>query len=147
MRWTMLALVFAACPTALAAQATDAAREAEVRAVVETFHEALAAGDSTAALQWLHDDLEIYESGHAETISEYRSGHLGSDMVFAAATRREVTSESIDVWGDQALYLSESRTRGTLRGRTIDSQGTETAVLIRTSEGWRIRHIHWSSGR
>lgn len=147
MRWIMLALVSAAFPAALAAQATDAAREAEVRSVVEAFHAALAAGDSTAALQWLHGDVVIYESGHAETLSQYRSGHLGSDIAFAAATRREVTSESIHVWGDQALYLSGSRTRGQFRGREIDSHGTETAVLIRTPDGWRIRHIHWSSGR
>ena len=147
MRWTMLSLVFAALPAALAAQATDVAREAEVRSVVDAFHAGLAAGDSTAALQSLHADIVIYESGHAETLSEYRSRHLGSDIAFSSATRREVTSESISVWGDQALYLGESRTRGQFRGREIDSRGTETAVLIRTPAGWRIRHLHWSSGR
>ena len=60
------------------------AQEAEVRAVVEGFKAALAAGDSTAALGYLHRDLMVYEEGHAESLTEYRSGHLAADMEFSA---------------------------------------------------------------
>lgn len=138
------ALLCAAAPIA-AQTATDAARKAEVLAVVHGFHHALATSDSAAALRELHPDVVIFEGGHAETLDEYRGGHLPADMAFASATRRRPTDESVRVWGDQALYISESRTTGTYRGRSVDSHGTETIVLVRTSDGWRIRHIHWSS--
>lgn len=145
MRSFILALVVGGVAAPLAAQATDADREAEVRAVVEGFHSALAARDSAAALARLHPDVSIYEGGHAESLAEYRSSHLAADIAFASATRRELMGESVRIWGDQALYNSESRTTGTSRGREIDARGTETMVLVRTPDGWRIRHIHWSS--
>lgn len=146
MRWLTVSLTILLAGGPLAAQeATDSARQAEVRAVVQEFHGALATGDSLAALALLHPDVVVYESGHAETLAEYRSGHLASDIGFAAATRREVVEESITLWGDVALYTSEARTTGSWRGREIDSGGAESMVLVRTPEGWRIRHIHWSA--
>ena len=142
---TLATAVLCAAAPAAAQTGTDAAREAEILKVVHAFHEALESADSTAALRQLHTGVVIYEGGHAETRDEYRGGHLPADMAFAAATRRQTTKESVRVWGDQALYLSESRTTGTYRGRAVDSHGTETIVLVRTPDGWRIRHIHWSS--
>lgn len=146
MRWLTVSLMILLAAGPLAAQeATDSARQAEVRAVVHEFHDALAAGDSLAALTLLHPDVVVFESGHAETLTEYRSGHLASDIAFAAATRREIMEESITLWGNVALYTSEAHTTGTWRGREIDSGGAESMVLVRMQDGWRIRHIHWSA--
>lgn len=147
MRWftTFMVTLLITTGPAAAQEATDSARQAEVRAVVEEFHAALASGDSTAALALLHPELVVYESGHAETLAEYRSGHLASDIAFASATRRQLTAESTALWGDVALYLGETHTTGTWRGRAIDAGGAESMVLVRTPDGWRIRHIHWSS--
>ena len=145
MRAFIIALTVAGLPATLAAQATDSAREAEVRGVVEGFHSAIEAGDSTAALAFLHPDAVIFESGHAETVAQYRSGHVRGDIAFAGATDRQVTREQIHIRGDEALYTSVSRTTGQYRSREIDSQGAETMVLVRTADGWRILHIHWSS--
>ena len=36
---------------------------------------------------------------------------------------------------------------GQMGEREINSQGTETMVLRRSDDGWRIVHIHWSSRR
>lgn len=131
--------------TAAAQAATDSARAAEVRALVHDFHTALSSGDSLRALGYLHPEVAVYESGHSETLAQYRSGHLRSDIAFAQAVRREIMRDGAEVWGDQALYTSEYHTRGQWREREIDSHGTETMVLVRTPEGWRIRHVHWSS--
>jgi ketosteroid isomerase-like protein len=141
----MLAVAVAVFASPVNGQQADSTQEAEVRAVVEGFHSALEAGDSTVALGHLHPDVSIHEGGQAETLADYRSGHLRGDIAFASATNREITDSAITVWGDQALYTSVSRTTGQYRGREIDSSGTETMVLVRTAEGWRIRHIHWSS--
>lgn len=124
---------------------TRGAQEGEVRNAVESYARALASGDSLAALELLHADVTINEGGHAETLEQYRSGHLRSDIAFAAAVPRTTISDSVLISGDVALYTSEYRARGRFRGRDIDSHGAETMVLLRTAEGWRIRHIHWSS--
>lgn len=116
-----------------------------VKATVYAFHDALAAGDSTAALALLHPEVRVYEGGHAESLSEYRAGHLAADMEFSAATERDVLSEHVFGGDDQAVYLSEYRMAGSFRGERVETHGTETMVLARTDEGWRIRHIHWSS--
>jgi ketosteroid isomerase-like protein len=119
--------------------------EAEVRAVVGGFKAALAAGDSTAALGWLHRDLVVYEEGHAETLAEYRSGHLAADMEFSAAVVTTPLQQGVIVRTDMALWVSEGESKGEFRGRAIESHGVETIVLVPTDAGWKILHIHWSS--
>lgn len=149
-----VALALLTAPAALAAQggatppsgpAPSPEAEAEVREVVEGFGRALAAADSIAALGHLHPDVVIYEGGHAETLEEYRSHHLGHDIAFLQATEQATTREQVTVSGDVALSLRESATRGRYRDREVNALGTETLVLVRTPEGWKIRHIHWSS--
>ena len=107
--------------------------------------DALAAGDSTAALSQLHPDLVIYEAGHAESLAEYRAGHLAADMEFAAAVETTVLEQGVIVRPDMALWVSESESKGEFRGQAIDSHGTETIVLLPTDAGWKILHVHWSS--
>lgn len=144
MRSMFFALAVLFVPAAVAAQQADSVTQAEVRAVVHAYHSSLAAADSAGALALLLPDVVIYESGHAETLAEYRSGHLRSDIRFAAATQRVIQAEAVSVWGDVALYTGRARTTGRWRDRDVDSAGTETMVLVRTPAGWRIRHIHWS---
>ena len=136
-------LLLAAWPRALPAQ--EASAEEAVRRVADGLHEALASGDSARVLELLADGVRVYESGHAETRDEYRAGHLGIDIEFAGGTEREVLSERVRTSGDMALYLAEYRTTGTFRGEETDGRGTETLVMERRGEGWRIVHIHWSS--
>lgn len=117
----------------------------DVRETVERFREALAAGDSLAVVELLHPEVRVYEGGHAETLDEYRSGHLAADIEFQGAVSGETLDEALVATDAMALYTREYRMRGTLRDREIDAHGTETLVLVPTDEGWRIRHIHWSS--
>lgn len=115
---------------------------------VRQFHEALANGDSITALRLLTEDVVIYESGGVEASrEEYRSHHLPADMEFASSTVRESTLDRSGRSGDVAWVLSRSRTTGTFRESEIDSNGTETMLLVHTEDGWRIQHIHWSSRR
>jgi hypothetical protein len=118
-----------------------------VREIVTAFHDALAAGTEEAALALLHPDVWIYEQGHAETLEEYRAGHLSMDMAFAQEVEREVIRDEVVAVQGGALYLAEIRNRGTFRDREVDTSGVETAFLVETPEGWRIRHFHWSSRR
>jgi len=140
------ALGVTAAPALAQDPQTGAEESAAIRAVVQGFKAALAAGDSTAALEYLHPDLVVYEGGHAESLAEYRAGHLAADMEFAAAVESRMLEQGLVFRPDMALWVSESESKGEFRGRAIDSHGTETIVLIPTEDaGWKILHVHWSS--
>ena len=64
---------------------------------------------------------------------------------FAAASEATVTRRSGWADGDIAWIASEGRTTGQFNGRAVDRLTTETMVLKRHADGWRIHHIHWSS--
>lgn len=116
--------------------------------VVDAFHRSLADRDSIAAMGYLAADVVIFESGGVEqSREEYAGHHLGADMAFAGATNRVVTDRTEYDFGDAFAVLSETGTTGRVRDRDIDSRGVETMILRKTSEGWRIVHIHWSSRR
>lgn len=143
--------------------ASDSVRSAAVKAAARRFKDALARGDSAAALALLHPEAVVHEGGHAETRSEYRAGHLGADMEFLGSVETETTREEVVPGAEHALYLSEYRMRGRLDGDSLRLSGVETMVLVPASGvpasgagadsarggsdggGWLIRHIHWSS--
>lgn len=123
-----------------------AAEAAGAAAAIDAFHAALKAGDTAAALTFLAPDVMIFEEGGAErSRDEYASHHLGSDAAFAAASDATVARRSGWAEGDVAWITSEGRTTGQFNGRAVDRLTTETMVLKRHADGWRIHHIHWSS--
>ena len=46
---------------------------------------------------------------------------------------------------DRAWVATRSRLTGEFQGKHVDSDSTETLVMHKTADGWRIAHIHWSS--
>lgn len=147
------ALAFAA-PAAIAhevgvnpapAQPVDEAIRPVV-AVVDAFHAALGSGNADAVLALLAEDVMVLEEGGAErSREEYAGHHLPADMAFAAATEAGVTRRAAWIEGDVAWVLTEGRTSGQFNGRAINRLTAETMILHRGADGWRIRHIHWSS--
>lgn len=125
---------------AVAPEAADAA------GTVDAFHASLRAGDTAAALATLAPDVLIFEEGGAErSREEYASHHLGSDAAFAAASETVVSRRTGRAEGDVAWITSEGRTTGQFNGRAVDRLTTETMLLMRHADGWRIHHIHWSA--
>ena len=108
---------------------------------------ALERGDSAAAVALLAPDAVILESGGLETVAEYRAHHLASDIEFAKAVPETRSAIQVAVRGDVAWAASTTTSKGTFRGRAVDSSGAELMVLTRTADGWRIAAIHWSSRR
>lgn len=122
------------------------AEAAGAATAVDAFHAALKAGDTAAALALMSPDVMIFEEGGAErSRDEYASHHLGSDAAFAAASEATVARRSGWADGDIAWITTEGRTTGQFNGRAVDRLTTETMVLKRHTDGWRIHHIHWSS--
>lgn len=118
----------------------------EAAKVVDAFHAALAKGDGAGAAALLADEALIYEGGRAErSRAEYASHHAGADAAYAAAVPSTLTRRSGVADGGLAWIASESRTTGTYRDKPVDRVTTETMILRKTADGWRITHIHWSS--
>lgn len=125
---------------AMSAEAQEAAK------AVDVFHAALSKGDGPAAAALLAEDALIYEGGHAErSRSEYASHHAGADAAYAAAVPSKLTQRSGHVEGETAWIVSEGRTTGKYKDKPVDRVTTETMILRKSAEGWRIAHIHWSS--
>ncbi len=131
--------------TPFPALAQEAADSAAVATTVSAFHQALEAGDSSAAIALLAMDAAVLEGGDIETMEEYRSHHLSADIAFAQSVRSVAGPLRIRISGGVAWVTSTSTTQGEYRGRKIDSVGAELVVLSRSDDQWKIRAVHWSS--
>lgn len=114
--------------------------------VAQQFSEALETGDVETIKNLLADDVLIYESGGVESsLAEYASHHLNADIKFLSAMKKENISQKSFVRDDLAVVTSVSGLKGMYRDKSIDITTTETLVLQRTDQHWKIVHIHWSS--
>jgi len=147
----MLSAAAHSAPQRLPLKISSAALAVEIAAatpvaIVDAFHAALARGDTRAALDFLAENVVIFESGGVErSRAEYANHHLGADAAFSAAVRRTRVSRSHGEAGDAAWVLSVEAVLGAYRGRAINSRSVETMLLRRFDSQWRISHIHWSS--
>ena len=123
-----------------------AAPDAAIASTVEAFHKALEAGEPDKVMSLLAPDALIIEAGHIQTRSDYQREHLTEDIAFARAV--PVASRNLAALrqeGNVAWVTTISRVTGEFHKKFVDSTSAETVVLTKTSEGWRIRTIHWSS--
>lgn len=117
-------------------------------ATVDAFHAALRRGDTKAAAALLAEDALIFESGGVErTKAEYAAEHLPADAEFSRSVTAAVTRRSGDSDGSIAWIATEGRATGTFKSQEVDMLTTETMVLRRVGEAWKIVHVHWSSAR
>jgi ketosteroid isomerase-like protein len=134
----------------MGAQASSGRADADsgaIALVVERFHAGIAAGDSAAVAALLAPGAMILESGDLETRAAYLRGHLAADIAFARAVRSTRNVVKLARRGDAAWVASTSRAAGTFENHPVDSEGAELMVLTRSTQGWRIEAIHWSSHR
>lgn len=134
-------------PQAMPVLTPDAEAQAQAAVeVVDAFSAALKRGDIEAASGYLHPDLLVLESGGAErSRAEYLAEHAGADAEFLRDATIVPLARRAAANGDLAWVASESRIEYQREGAGKQSLSTETMVLKRGAEGWRIVHIHWSS--
>ena len=142
--------VFALIATAASLEAQNSPRAADsaaALAVVDQYDAALAAGDSAKAVALLADDLMVLEAGTIETRAEYLAHHLGADMKASAGAKGERTIVKVSVVGDAAYIITKTVRPPTGAQGSTGSELAELMVLAKTSAGWKIKAIHWSSRR
>ncbi|MCI3130934.1 nuclear transport factor 2 family protein [Phenylobacterium aquaticum] len=131
-------------PAPTAARLDPAAAEAAV--VVDAFHAALKAGDTSKAESLLADAVLIFEAGGAErSRSAYAAHHLAADAAFAKLATETLSRRSGGGGGNFAWIASEGAVRPQTDGKTQPRVTTETMILQQTAGVWRIVHVHWSS--
>ena len=141
-------LALTATAASLEAQGNSrAADSAAARAIVDQYDAALAAGDSAKAVALLADDLMVMEAGAIETRAEYLAHHLGADMKASAGAKGERTVLKVSVVGDAAYIITKTVRPPTGAQGSTGSELAELMVLAKTSAGWQIKAIHWSSRR
>jgi ketosteroid isomerase-like protein len=117
-------------------------------ATIERFSVALAAGQIDRAAADLDPKVLILESGGVErSRDEYLAGHAKADAAFLKSAHVALKRRSAHASGDLAWVASESEVHAMKDDRVLSIDSTETMVLHRTAEGWKIVHIHWSSRR
>ena len=142
---TVVVVVLLALTRSARGQATS--DSAAALAAVERFHVALRTGDSTSVAAALTPDVVVLESGEMEDRAAYLAHHLPADIEFSRAVTEQRNPAHVSIRGDVALVSSTGRARGKFRKRDVNSVSAELMVLVRTSSGWRIAAIHWSSHR
>ncbi len=111
-------------------------------AAAAAFRRALEGGSEAAVLALLAPELLVYESGDRDrSRAEYAAHHLRADLAFLAKARVRILEQAASAEGAFAWVATRSR----IVSPPTDLIGTETLVLRRTAEGWRIAHVHWSS--
>lgn len=115
-------------------------------AVVDAFGKALAAADFERVEALLDPAVIILEGGGAErSRQEYLSHHARADARFLAGSHSDLKRRTARIDGDTAWVASESELHAKRDGKPITLLSTETMVLGKTPQGWKIVHIHWSS--
>ena len=150
---TLLALAVAPVPLSAHAPANHAPGQTALppsarsaAATVDAFHEALRRGDTNSAAGLLDDDALVFEQGGVErSKAEYVGHHLPADAAFAQVVGSTVTRRTGRSDGALAWIASEGRMSGTYKGKAVNRVTTETMLLRRIGQAWKVVHIHWSS--
>lgn len=113
---------------------------------VDRLGAALKKGDMAILKSLLDPDVLILESGSAErNRNEYLGHHAVSDAAFLSAAHVELLHRTARRSGDLVWVGSESEIHTRKEDKPLTLLSTETVVLKKVGEDWRIVHIHWSS--
>ena len=139
-------LLIAAATGALRAQ--SAGEAGTIETWLKGYDAAFNAKDLERLAGFYHPDVTIYEGGGVNNgWADYRDHHLGPELkAFENLQFGHSNTKVTLLPGGQSAYVtSEYAIKAKMGERDLDSRGLETLVLIRTSEGWKIRHSHTSS--
>lgn len=129
---------------AVSVAATTGSRSGSPAATVNSFHEALATGDSSGVQALLDEEVLIFEAGNIErSLAEYRAHHLPADLKFMGSVTYKQERQTGHTEGDLAWISTEGRM--TAKAAGPERISTETLILRKRAGVWRIVHIHWSS--
>jgi ketosteroid isomerase-like protein len=144
----ILAAALAAAPLA-AQNETRAKKPASPTEVASAYLDAMDTADLDRAEALFAKESSIFEGGGEEgTWKHYREHHIGPELAEFSSfkTTKGKPEEELSADGSMAMVAWPLEYRIVLKdGKTVESKGTVTFVLVRESDAYRIRHLHWSS--
>ena len=145
--WIMAAILTAA---PLAAQTeTRGAKPTSPTEVASAYMDAMDTADLDRAESLFAKESSIFEAGGEEgTWQHYREHHIGPELAEFSSfkTTKGKPEEELSADGSMAMVAWPIEYRIVLKdGKTVESKGTVTFVLVRESGVYKIRHLHWSS--
>lgn len=131
------------------AAASAPADAAAIEAWLKGYDAAFMSRDLDKLAVFYHPDVTIYEGGGINNgWADYRDRHLGPELKAFENLQFGHTDTKVTVLpGGQSAYATSRYTiKAKMGDRMIDSEGLETLLLIKASDGaWKIRHSHTSS--
>lgn len=127
--------------------APRAAVEDSVRTILAAFRDALRLGDAARVAQLSAPGADLVDQEEHVLWTRVRGeeGPLPGPLDGRRQGLGWVLDDSFfDFLGDGALVVN--RYHATVSGEAVPWSATETFVFVRTSEGWRLRHLHRSRG-
>ena len=114
--------------------------------VVDAFSTAIKSVKLDVAKNMLDPKVLILESGGSErNRDDYMGGHAIADANFLQNAKIQLRYRQAQAEGNFAWVATESEIQATEQGKKIRLLSTETMLLKKTPQGWKIIHIHWSS--
>ena len=122
---------------------------AAVEAWLKGYDAAFLSKDLNRIAAFYHPDVTIYEgAGINNGWADYRDRHLGPELKAFENLEFAHSGTKVTVLpgGESAFAISRYTIKAKMGERMLDNEGLETLLLIKTAEGWKIRHSH-TSGR
>ena len=131
------------------AQSNGAALSPDAREavkVVNDFMGALASGQLENARQLMTPDAAVIANGHVlGNRDSYINGAAKGDATALASVQRELLRRDVKAGPNVGWVLSEKRLSAPGAGKDAPGEVvTETMLVAKTAQGWKITHIHWS---
>ena len=146
-RLVISALLLASLWT-MPAFADEASDVAAVKAVLQSYSQAVEKLDGSLATPLFAADAHIFEQGGDEgTWPTYLKDHLGPEFAEFASFSFADYESSVAVEGDLAIASETYRYTLVVKasGEKVERLGVATSVLKHTTEGWKILQYHSSS--
>lgn len=146
-RLLAISALLLALPALASAQAASG-EAASIESWLTGYDAAFNARDLGKLATFYHPDVTIYEGGGINNgWADYRDRHLGPELKAFENLQFGHTGTKVTLLpGGESAYATSRYTINAKMGeRVIDAEGLETLLLIRTPEGWKIRHSHTSS--
>lgn len=114
--------------------------------VVDAFSVAIKAAKLMDAGDLLDPKVLILESGSSErSRDQYLESHAIADSAFMQNAQMQLRYRQARVVGNFAWVASEGLLQMRREGKPMAILSTETMLLGKGAQGWKIVHIHWSS--
>lgn len=114
--------------------------------VVDAFSAAIKAARIDSAKKLLDPKVLVLESGGSErSRDQYIEEHAVADAAYMQGATQDLRYRKARAAGDLAWVGTESILTSQKKGKPSLSKSTETMILRKTADGWKIVHIHWSS--